>query len=125
MSKAVMEEPVFNHSAHEKMWRWISGLSEIPEGFVEGSFNAFWLKANGYGELKNDCFACQYALEATVEGDCICMKCPLEWGEHHYCLHPGETLYSRRDAAEMFSKEWRKLSLITAKLPVKAGVKTI
>ena len=123
----VEREVVFNHTAHRKMWAWIASLTEIPEGFTEGSFNAFLLRKNGYGELKNDCFACQYALEATtVEGKCICEKCPLEWGGYKFCLHPsGDTLYDRREKAEQFSAEWRKLSLITAKLHVKSGVKTI
>lgn len=118
--------PLFNHVAHEKMWNWIASLNEPPIGFTEGSLNEFWLQANGYGQMKNDCFACQYALEKTTSGDCICVNCPLEWGENKYCLHPdGNTLYEKLNASEMFSTKRRELSLIIATLPVKEGVELL
>ena len=121
-----MTELKFNHTAHRRLWYWVANLRSNPEGFVDGSLNAFWLQANGYGELKNDCFACQYALEKTKDDSCICVNCPLDWGEHKFCLHPdGDTLYTKRELTKAFTRRWRGLSWIIATLPVKEGVEVI
>ena len=117
-----MSEPVFNYTLHKEMWNWVakqSRKSKCP------SWNREWLDANGFGEMKNDCFACQYAQEKCLsvesEDTCICVYCPLEWGEYKQCREK-DSLYEVRSNAITYSPLWRECSLIVADLQVKEGV---
>ena len=107
------ETRVFNHTAHKKLWTW---LSENPE--MDKKDWPEW-KVNGgkYSSVDGNCFACEF----TIDG--ACCDCPLIW--------PGEWcadrygLYKKWTKKNISLKERTSLALQIANLPVKKGIKTV
>lgn len=107
----------FNHTAHKKMWTW---LSENPE-MDKFNWPGWEWNRGKYEEVENDCFACE-----ACSG--ICASCPLVWPKNaegeNICDHEGG-LWAEWELESFDRPETRSsLALQIANLPVKEGVET-
>lgn len=105
----------FNHTAHKKLWTW---LSENPE---MNKYNWPGWEWNGgiADKVVNGCFACEFC-------NILCGECPLLWPKVRGKLGPCHTkggLYEKW--ANSKDPEIQSiLALQIANLPVKEGVET-
>ena len=107
------ETRVFNHTAHKKLWTW---LSENPEMDKE-DWPEWEINGGKYYEVSNLCFACEFDLDST------CCDCPLIW-PYEYCTRQ-HGLYRRWISIGISSEERTSLALQIANLPVRDGIETI
>lgn len=101
----------FNHTAHKKMWTWLSVNPEMEKEDWLG-----W-KCNGgdYDNANNNCFACEFSEDAA------CPDCPIIWPSGH-CMGEGG-IYDKWDMNHD-DEERSSLAHQIANLPVKEGVET-
>ena len=104
---------VFNHTAHKKLWTW---LSENPE-MDKDDWPEWEVNGGEYSEVESHCFACEFILDGT------CCDCPLIWPCKSCIKRNG--LYRRWASICTSSEERTSLALQIANLPVKEGIKTV
>ena len=108
------ETRVFNHTAHKKLWTWLSENPEMGKDDWPG-----W-KVNGgeYDKVYRLCFACEFIV------DDACCDCPLIW-PHNECCTERHGLYKRWASKCTVTKNRTSLALQIANLPVRDGIETI
>ena len=65
------------------MWKWIAkeGVNILDEDMagVVSRLKEVWLSINGYSDIYNDCFFCDYAEKHDGSSDCVnCINCPAQ-----------------------------------------------
>lgn len=119
-----MSELVFDHTAHKKLWDWLSkNPCERKEDWPG------WCDNGGsYSHPVNLCFACDYAYNGYAclerfDWDRICLHCPIEWPGGGYCE---ESVYGEWSGMIPYSSLLSNATSLAERirdLPIREGVK--
>ena len=61
---------------HRQMWSdMLKKLGDCPSLFKRINFKIDWCKLNGYNDIDNHCFLCEYTRQEGLG----CDECPIDW----------------------------------------------
>lgn len=102
---------------HRQMWNDMKKAEAHAKAkhadfyFSRGRFKETWIAKNGYGNIANDCFLCEYAYEQyskSVERKPICNFCPIDWSSltpNKDSIHYGTCGYHNDSYLEIWQTE--------------------
>lgn len=81
-----------------EMWAWIKEQIEAGSGFFVGQLKNQWLEDNGFEDIYNNCFFCEYAL-ADEEEEVDCGSCPGRLIDFRFSCHNADYHYRNKPLA--------------------------